>query len=292
MCHIIRIFKLLFFRTGTTPIEFHVKENEPNVLIGKLGFQTNGTSNLKFTIANQKDVTDHISITSDGTLYTQKPLDRETRDIYRLTIIAEYNKGSVLGTGIYQVNVIVDDENDNKPLFERESYEGKITENSKSGTEVDLNYPIHVSDNDVGQNGQFTVTIFGNGSEYFRLDRNLGKIQFTGASTPLDRETTRVYNLRLVAKDNGGLFSEAKLTIQVEDENDNSPSFVQFYVYPDKGIQALQYDSAGNRVGHFEEASNSTPGLFILTQNFLRIRKPKEKVSPLVSLPEDTAVGM
>ncbi|KAJ8919174.1 hypothetical protein NQ315_012160 [Exocentrus adspersus] len=283
--------KTILMKTGTTPVEFHVKENEPNVLIGKLGFKTNSSNSLKFTIANQKDVTDHISITPDGTLYTQNPLDRETRDIYRLTIIAEYNKGSVLGTGIYLVNIIVDDENDSKPTFERASYEGRIRENSRSGTEVDLNYPIHVSDDDIGENGQFTVTIFGNGSEYFRLDRNLGKIQFTGADTPLDRERTSVYNLRLVAKDNGGLSSEAKLTIQVEDENDNIPSFVQFYIYPDKGVQVLQYDSIGNRLGHFEEASNSTPGLYVLTQNFLRILKPKEKMSPFLSVPEDIAVG-
>lgn len=51
------------------------------------------TSSLRFTIANQKDVTDMLAITTDGTLHTLQPLDRETRDVYRLTVIAEYNKG-------------------------------------------------------------------------------------------------------------------------------------------------------------------------------------------------------
>ncbi|KAJ8945983.1 hypothetical protein NQ318_017099 [Aromia moschata] len=283
--------KTVLMKTGTTPIEFHVKENQPNVLIGKLGFKNNITENIKFTIANQKDVTDHISITSDGTLYTQRPLDRETRDVYRLTIIAEYVKGTMLGTGIYQVTVIVDDENDNRPVFERDSYEGRIAENCKSGTEVDLNYPVHVSDRDSGDNGQFTVSIFGNGSEHFRLDRNLGKIQFISADNPLDRERTSVYNLRLVAKDKGGLYSEAKLTIQIEDENDNAPVFTQIYVYVDKGVEVLEYDTLGNRIGQFEKLQNGTSGLYVLSQNYTKSRSPKEKRSPLISLPEDIAVG-
>lgn len=272
-------------------MEYHVKENRPNILIGKLGFKNSTSDILKFSIANQKDVSDHISITSDGTLYTQKALDREERSVYHLTVIAEYNKGTTSGTGIYQVTIYVDDENDNKPLFERQNYEGKIVENCKSGTEVDLNYLVHVSDNDIEENGQFTVTIFGNGSEFFRLDKNTGKVYFISADMPLDREQTSQYNLRLEAKDKGGLYSEATLTIHVEDENDNAPTFLQFIIYTNKGAEILEYDSAGNRVGHFEQMRNATPGVYVLTQAYMRAKRAKEKMSPLVSLPEDVAVG-
>lgn len=73
-----------------------MKENQPNILIGKLGFKNNQTNSVKFSIANQKDVTDMIAITSDGTLHTLQSLDREVRDVYRLTVIAEYNKGNNL----------------------------------------------------------------------------------------------------------------------------------------------------------------------------------------------------
>lgn len=159
------------------------------------------------------------------------------------------------------------------------------------GTEVDLNYLIHVSDKDVGANGQFTVTIFGNGSDLFRLDRSTGKIYFLSSDKPLDREQIDVFNLRLVAKDKGGLYSEAKLTIKIEDENDNSPVITQFIVYKHKGAVVLDYDKAGNRVGHFEPLKNSSDGVYILTQAFLRARRAKEKVSPLISLPEDINVG-
>ncbi|XP_050312281.1 cadherin-89D isoform X2 [Anthonomus grandis grandis] len=283
--------KAILMKTGNAPIEFHVKENQPNVLIGKLGFKNNMTSGLRFSIANQKDVTDVIAITTDGTLHTLRSLDREVRDVYRLTVIAEYNKGSALGSGIYQVTIYVDDENDNKPQFERSIYEGKIQENAKSGTEVDLNFPVHVSDKDIDANGQFTVGIFGNGSENFRLDKNTGKIQFISASTPLDRETTPVYNLRLVAKDKGGLYSEVKLIINIEDENDNPPVFMEMLIHTEKGIKVLEYDREGNRVVHFERDNSGNVTKYVLTQTYLRAKRPKQKMSPMVSVPEDLSVG-
>ncbi|XP_044262289.1 cadherin-89D isoform X1 [Tribolium madens] len=282
--------KTILMKAGTAPIEFHVKENAGNLLIGRLGFKNANSSGLVFSIANQKDVTDHISITSDGSLYTVKPLDRETRDVYRLTVLAEYSKGAITGTGIYQVTIHVDDENDNKPTFEHSKYEGKVTENCISGTEVDLNYLIHVSDKDTGDNGQFSVTIFGNGSEKFRLDRNTGKIFFTSSDSPLDREETSVFNLRLVAKDQGGLYDEAILIIMVEDENDNSPTFVQFIVYDEIDAEIEEYDKLGNRIGHFEP-ENSTKGTYVLTPAYIRAKKAKGKMSPLIILKEDISVG-
>ncbi|XP_060524594.1 cadherin-89D isoform X2 [Cylas formicarius] len=283
--------RTILMKAGKAPLEFHVKENQPNILIGRLGFKSNTTSGLKFSIANQKDVTDVIAITSDGTLHTLRSLDRETRDVYRLTVIAEYNKGSVLGTGIYQVTIYVDDENDNKPTFERSTYEGKIKENSRSGTEVDLDFPVHASDKDIGANGQFTVTIFGNGSENFRLDRNTGKIQFTSASMPLDRETTSVYNLRLVAKDKGGLYSESKLNIFIEDENDNAPNFEEIKVNKEKGVEVVKIDAEGGKASHFEETEPQS-GRYVLKRGYLgAVKKLKQKMSPLISIPEDIGVG-
>lgn len=69
--------------------------------------QSDGARGLRFLIANQHDVTDMITITNDGTLMTVKGLDREDRDVYRLTIIAEYYQGYVTGAGIYQVVIHV-----------------------------------------------------------------------------------------------------------------------------------------------------------------------------------------
>lgn len=258
-----------------------MKENEPSTLIGQL--ISNGTfvqkKNIKFFIANERDVEDHIKIYPNGTLYTLKPLDRETRSVYRLTIISEYSKGITSKTGIFQVTVYVTDENDNPPRFERDRYEGKIKENCISGTEVDLNYPIFASDIDHGVNAQFTVTIFGDGSEKFRLDRNTGKVYFNSASVPLDREQRSVYNLRVVAKDKGGLYSEVKLIINIEDENDNAPNFVEMIVVPDSGVEILRYDQTNN---------STMSGVYSLLSH---AKRNKNKMSPELTLAEDVEIG-
>jgi hypothetical protein len=60
---------------------------------------------LHFIIANQQDVTDRFAVSQDGTIYTQRGLDREERDIYRLTLITENSRGLIRGAGVYQVRI-------------------------------------------------------------------------------------------------------------------------------------------------------------------------------------------
>uniref|UniRef100_A0A1B0GPD6 Cadherin domain-containing protein n=1 Tax=Phlebotomus papatasi TaxID=29031 RepID=A0A1B0GPD6_PHLPP len=250
--------------------------------------QNNDTNRgLRFLIANQRDVTDMITITNDGTLMTLKGLDREERDTYRLTVIAEYSKGFVNGAGIYQVTVYVDDENDNPPRFNHDNYMGLITENSPLGTEVLVNHLILVKDIDLGRNALFDVHLYGEGSHLFQvelvngtsrrhnktlmasfdsfasamnLEQSFSSLQmmfvdafakphqnephfaisFTGPSI-LDRERDNFYNLKMVARDKGGLSSEVKLGIFVADVNDNAPMFEKIAVFKNAGIEILEY---------------------------------------------------
>lgn len=86
----------------TAPLIFHVKENIPGALIGQV-LPHNGTtsagSGTEFLIVNQQDVPD-VAITSDGTLFAPEGLDRETRQNYSITVIAEGSRG----VGVFQVN--------------------------------------------------------------------------------------------------------------------------------------------------------------------------------------------
>lgn len=79
---------------------FVQQPNATTTAAQKLEKRSHDNTNLRFFIANQQDVTDMISITNDGTLTTVKALDREVRDLYRLTVIAEYSKGYVNGAGM------------------------------------------------------------------------------------------------------------------------------------------------------------------------------------------------
>jgi len=51
-----------------------------------------------------------------------EPLDRETSDTHRLTVVA-YDGASPSRSGAIDVTVIVLDSNDNAPVFTRNSYE-------------------------------------------------------------------------------------------------------------------------------------------------------------------------
>jgi len=92
-----------FRGTTTAPLAFHVKENVPGILIGQI-LPHNGTtatmSGTQFLIVNQQDVPD-IAIMDDGSLYAPHGLDRETRENYSITVIAE----SLRGVGVFQVSL-------------------------------------------------------------------------------------------------------------------------------------------------------------------------------------------
>lgn len=58
---------------------------------------------LRFAIANQPEVADKFAISSDGTIYTQRGLDREEREIYHLVIIVESTRTRKRTAKVYQV---------------------------------------------------------------------------------------------------------------------------------------------------------------------------------------------
>lgn len=65
-------------------------------------------------------------------------------------------------------------------------------------------------------------------------------IKYIGPNV-IDRETQSFYELRLLAKDRGGLGSEVKMTIYVNDVNDNAPMFEKIAVFKDMGLEILEY---------------------------------------------------
>ncbi|CAH0723464.1 unnamed protein product, partial [Brenthis ino] len=282
----------VFLKGTHSPFVFHVKENLAGATIGHI-FPVNGSSfsnnsgNIKFIIANQQDVANEITIGPDGTIYTQKALDREKRDMYRMTVIAEFNKGVISGAGLYQITVHVDDDNDNPPIFDMPVYEGFITENSKTGTEVKMTHRIQANDADLDQNAVFMYTLFGDGHDQFNVNEETGVVTYIG--NKLDREEKSVYLLKIVARDKGSLKSEAKLTITILDENDNHPKFNQILIPFGEPIELLEVDE-NTSINIYSEKMNNSTGAVLKVE-----AKPKDKFaatnSPLFLVPESIAIG-
>lgn len=190
---------------------------------------------LRYVIANQHDVNNMIGISNDGILMTINSLDREERDVYHLTIIAEYVQGYVTGAGIYQVIIYVDDVNDNAPVFNLHSYSGSIIENAPIDTEVTFDQQMLVHDADIGENAIFDLTLQGEGSTFFTIERR-------NATSNVENQFASPYSIgnqrfaRALSKIHAGRNTSNGL-----DDYVNVPQYVIRYIGPniiDREIQS------------------------------------------------------
>lgn len=163
-----------------------------------------------------------FQIYENGTILTNHLLDRETRDVYNLTIIAtdKAKAPEKRLSATTQVFINLLDINDFVPKFVTEN-ETSIKENSSMNTIVTV---IKAVDNDSGYNGRIDYNIISSEVVPFSLDSTDGILRVNGN---LDREKMSEYHLSITANDRGDPQNSAKfnLTIHILDENDNSPIF-------------------------------------------------------------------
>lgn len=112
--------------------------------------------------------------------------------------------------------------NDNSPEFDRQSYKTRVKENLPPGTVI-LN--PKATDKDIDNNAKIRYSLLGDKSEKFEIDHKSGVIS---TNDTLDREEWEIYYLIIMAQDSSTTdprTATANLTIIVEDENDNTPTF-------------------------------------------------------------------
>ncbi|XP_046673716.1 cadherin-89D isoform X2 [Homalodisca vitripennis] len=273
-----------FSANNNEPIvmKFSVRENLSGALVGQLiplrnnSAEPSAWKGVKFMIVSEPQVTEQFAISQDGTVYTQKGLDRELKESYQLSVIAESGRGVIAHRGFYQVHVEVEDENDNAPMFVKPWYSGHIREDCGKGCPVAMEGPITARDADVGINAKFHLTLRGEDSNMFALEPS-GLVILVGK---VDREVKDKHVLRVVATDKGNLSSEVVLTIHVDDVNDNLPQFVQMWVHPSEMVEIENPVSSALLIA----VGNKT---IIESSRSLR----DKEVLPVVSIPETLAVG-
>uniref|UniRef100_A0A2I3SRM1 FAT atypical cadherin 1 n=1 Tax=Pan troglodytes TaxID=9598 RepID=A0A2I3SRM1_PANTR len=155
------------------------------------------------------------NIQNEWKVYVKKPLDREKRDNYLLTITA--TDGTFSSKAIVEVKVL--DANDNSPVCEKTLYSDTTPEDVLPGK---LILQVSATDADIRSNAEITYTLLGSGAEKFKLNPDTGELK---TSTPLDREEQAVYHLLVRATDGGGRFCQASVVLTLEDVNDNAPEF-------------------------------------------------------------------
>uniref|UniRef100_A0A4W6E3B3 Cadherin EGF LAG seven-pass G-type receptor 1a n=1 Tax=Lates calcarifer TaxID=8187 RepID=A0A4W6E3B3_LATCA len=158
-----------------------------------------------------------------GIIRTARKLDRENVPVYNLKAFA-VDKGVPPLKAAVNIHVVVQDINDNAPVFEKDELYIDVEENSPVGSVVAR---ITAADPDEGTNAQIMYQIVeGNIPEVFQLDIFNGDLT---ALTDLDYETKTEYVI-VVQATSAPLVSRATVHIRLIDMNDNQPVLQDFEI--------------------------------------------------------------
>ncbi|XP_061541362.1 protocadherin gamma-A4-like [Phycodurus eques] len=150
----------------------------------------------------------------------QKPLDREALPSLSLKLIA-VDGGNPQRSGTVNIHISVLDVNDNAPVFNQSVYKAAVTENAAHNHFV---VTVNASDADFGSNSLVTYHFADMDSglrDVFAIDETSGVISVRGS---IDFEKNKKHELRIDAKDQGGLTDSCKVIVDVIDVNDNAPA--------------------------------------------------------------------
>ncbi|XP_021248692.1 protocadherin Fat 4-like isoform X2 [Numida meleagris] len=202
-----------------------------------------------------------MDIDASGLILLTKELDRETQDIYNLAVIAS-DQGQPSLSAVLNLTVVVDDVNDNPPVFSSSRYEESVPEDKAPGSEL---LRVSATDLDAGANALVKYRIISQkpltSLPMFRVNLTTGQFFL---NQQLDYETTTQFEVELEASDGGqpSLNTSVRVVVRVLDVNDNPPKFNQA-TYDIVVIENIQKgspictftvtddDEAGFSQGHF-----------------------------------------
>ncbi|XP_048088042.1 protocadherin alpha-2-like isoform X4 [Alosa alosa] len=156
-----------------------------------------------------------------GEIRVQRRLDYEETNAFEIHVQAK-DKGASPRSTHCKVLVEIVDVNDNPPDVSLTSLVNTIREDASKGTTVAL---ITISDKDSGKNGNVHAEL--SGMTPFKLLTNYKNYYSIVVDDVLDRERIAVYNVTIIASDEGTppLSSTSAFTVHVSDVNDNAPRF-------------------------------------------------------------------
>ncbi|XP_031528057.2 protocadherin beta-5 [Vicugna pacos] len=163
------------------------------------------------------------------TLVTERPLDRESKAEYNITITVT-DMGTPRLKTQHSITVLVSDVNDNAPAFTQASYTLRVRENNSPALHIGT---VSATDTDAGANAQVTYSLLPPADPHVPLASLVSINADNGhlfALRSLDYEALRAFEFRVGAADRGSppLSSQALVRVLVEDDNDNAP----FVLYP------------------------------------------------------------
>ncbi|XP_043924992.1 protocadherin beta-15-like isoform X13 [Protopterus annectens] len=154
-----------------------------------------------------------------GEITVTEALDFEDTQMYEMEVQAQDGGGL---TSFCKVLIEIDDVNDSPPEIVLTSVRSSVPENALPQTIVAL---LNVKDRDGGGNGDIRCSI--KGHQPFKLTSSFKNFYRLVTDGQLDREKKSVYNITIIAIDDGSppLSSTAVIRLEISDINDNRPVF-------------------------------------------------------------------
>ncbi|XP_069813772.1 desmocollin-2 isoform X2 [Dendropsophus ebraccatus] len=165
-----------------------------------------------------------------GDIYITSTVDREEHPFFQLMAYAKTRDGYAPESPL-DLTIIVEDDNDNAPVFTEQTFCAEVLEHSKAGTVVGR---VNATDRDqLGTRHTllryYLAQQIPPSPPMFNVHPEFGIV--TTSSNRLDRETQDHYTLIILVRDMGGdigaLSSTGTMSISVLDINDFPPAFVK-----------------------------------------------------------------
>lgn len=205
---------------GKTGVRFAViqvsdQDNANSGEISKVRI-TSGNENSNFRVKRSQDAFDEYLI------QLVKPLDREKAPNGFDLVLTAFDNGVPPRNGTVSLHVLIEDANDMTPAFNQSAYAATISELAPPHSSV---MHVFAEDGDSGENGRVYYTLSGGDSDKFMIDHNTGLITTTKY---LDYETKPRLEFEVRSFDAaavGRKMASVKVSIDIEDANDNAPVF-------------------------------------------------------------------
>ncbi|KAK6173207.1 hypothetical protein SNE40_016702 [Patella caerulea] len=174
-------------------------------------------------------------------------LDREQKEQYKLAVTA-FDGGDPAQSTNLTVVVLVTDENDNKPVFQRFTFDATLTETVGLDSSI---LKLEASDLDKGENSKITYHFASSVptpvSTYFKLNPETGVIS---TKSSLDGAGGSTFIFQVIAKDNGSprLTSESEVVIKIIDTNNDPPEIKVQLLFSQGGSSTVPESSIIGRV--------------------------------------------
>ena len=185
----------------------------------------NGNGEVRYSLKVNPDNLYVIDPTSgDVHLAQGLHLDYESQTQHTLVILASDQGQTVKLSSSMTLVINVQDANDNPPVFAQAHFVASVSENSQLNLQFKQ---INATDKDSGENGRITYSLLvAEGSQKFGIFPSDGNMYLRKS---IDYEEKSEYTFTVVARDHGqpSRSAEAKVTVYVEDYNDNRPTFSQ-----------------------------------------------------------------